>query len=404
MKKMKETAAIVMSILTLVSALGCSNSQSSNSSGSGTAASASTGSTVGASSSGGVIKMGLVAGVTGGSAIYAAQMVNGTKLAVKEINAEGGILGKQIDLIVGDDKSTPEEAVTVTQKMVNQDKVSVWLGTVSSTNTLADLSVTNKAGILAMAPIAAADSITETGSGLVFRNCANNSMQVKQLCDYIAKNRSEKKFAIIAENTEYGKSLVDNFQKDITALGCQVLDTEYYTVGSTDFYNQLTNLKQRSPQGVTICGMVAEGAQILKQAKELGLNTQFFSFGGFMGEQPIQLAGAAADGIIHTEYFTPVKGDPVIEKFVDSYTKEYGKTPDTYYSAGMYDAVYLVKAAIEKAKTADDDQAIAKAMQSINYKGVMGTVTFDEKGQANMKVWMGQVQNQKQVVIYRPQS
>lgn len=351
---------------------------------------------------GDTIKIGLVTGVTGSGAVYSEQMVNASQLAVDEINAAGGVDGKQLELIVGDDKGSAEEAVTVTQKMITQDQINVWMGTLNSSNTVACLSVTNQAGILAMAPIAAADSITQTGSGLVFRNCANNTMQVQQLCDYIAAQRPEKKFAIIAENTEYGKSLVDNFEKDMEELGIEVVCTEYYEAGATDFHTQLTNIKSKGVEAITICGLVTEGSQVLVQANELGIDSQFYSFGGFMGQQPIDLAGEAANGIIHTEYFTPIEDGGVIDQFVAAYQEKYGKIPDSYYAAAMYDAVYLIKEAVENADSTSTED-IAAAMAEINYDGVMGNVTFDENGQANMNVWIGQVQNMEQTVIYRPE-
>lgn len=351
---------------------------------------------------GDTIKIGLVTGITGSGAVYSEQMVNASQLAVEEINEAGGVLGKKLELITGDDKGSSEEAVTITQKMITQDQINVWMGTLNSSGTVACLSVTNSAGILSMTPIAAADSVTETGSGLVFRNCANNSMQVQQLCDYIAAQRPEKKFAIIAENTEYGKSLVDNFTKDMKELGGDIVCTEYYESGATDFHTQLTNIKSKGVEAITICGLVTEGSQVLVQAKELGIDTQFYSFGGFMGQQPIDLAGESSEGIIHTEYFTPIKDGGVIDQFVAAYEKKYNKTPDSYYAASMYDAVYLIKEAIEKANSTTTKD-IAAAMSEIDYDGVMGNVTFDKNGQANMKVWIGQVQDMKQTVIYKPE-
>lgn len=389
-KVLKKVVAGILTLAMTGCMVACSGSEgSSSSTGSGNEV-------------GDTIKIGLVTGVTGSGAVYSEQMVNASELAVEEINKEGGVLGKELELIIGDDKGSSEEAVTVTQKMITQDKINIWMGTLNSSNTVACLSVTNQAGILAMAPIAAADSITETGSGLVFRNCANNTMQVQQLCEYIASERPEKKFAIIAENTEYGKSLVDNFEKDMEELGGEIVCTEYYESGATDFHTQLTNIKSKDVEAITICGLVSEGSQVLVQAQELGIESQFYSFGGFMGQQPIDLAGEAANGIIHTEYFTPIEDGGVIDQFVAAYQEKYNEIPDSYYAAGMYDAVYLIKEAIEKADSTDTKD-IAAAMQEINYDGVMGNVTFDETGQANMKVWIGQVQDMKQTVIYRPE-
>ncbi|HHW44729.1 MAG TPA: ABC transporter substrate-binding protein [Desulfotomaculum sp.] len=350
----------------------------------------------------GEIKIGLVGAMSGGGAIYGQQMKKGAELAVEEINKAGGINGKQVKLIVEDDKGSPQEAVKATEKLVSQDKIDYWMGTVNSSNTLAALEVTKKAGIPSMVPIATAEKITEMGSKNIFRNCANNPMQVKALVDYILANRPEKKFAILAENTDYGRDLVKIFEENLTKGGGTILATEYYKPGDKDFYNQLTKIKALNPEGFLVAGMIAEGSQIVKQARELGIRSQFYSFGGFMGNDPIKLSGEAAEGLIHTDYFSPVSGDPVIEKFVNGYKAKYGEVPDTYYSASLYDAVYLYKTAVEKAGSTDKDKVNQAMSQIKDYQGVLGKITFDEKGQTITRVWISQIKNGKQVVIFKP--
>lgn len=349
------------------------------------------------------VKIGVVAPLTGGGALYGQQMKNGAVLAVEEINKAGGILGAQIKLTVEDDKGSLAESGKATEKLVSQDKVNIWIGTLNSTNTIADLQLTNKANIPSIIPIAVADKITEgLGYKNVFRNSANNSMQVKALADYIVKSRKERNFAILAENTDYGRDLVKNFTEFLQTGGGKILTTEYYNVGDKDFYNQLTKIKGLKPEALLIAGLVAEGAQIARQQKELGLNVQLFSFGGFMGEQPIKLTGDAADGLIHTDYFSPVSGDPVIEKFLANYKAKYGTVPDTYYSAAMYDAIYLAKDAIERAKTLDPAAVNQALAETKDLPGVMGKTSFDAHGQANRPVWISQIKDGKQAVLYRP--
>ena len=144
-KVLKKVVAGILTLAMTGCMVACSGSEgSSSSTGSGNEV-------------GDTIKIGLVTGVTGSGAVYSEQMVNASELAVEEINKEGGVLGKELELIIGDDKGSSEEAVTVTQKMITQDKINIWMGTLNSSNTVACLSVTNQAGILAMAPIAAAD-------------------------------------------------------------------------------------------------------------------------------------------------------------------------------------------------------------------------------------------------------
>lgn len=351
----------------------------------------------------GEIKIGLVGAMSGGGALYGQQMKHGAELAVEEINKAGGINGQKVTLIVEDDKGSPQEAVKATEKLISQDKINVWMGTLNSSNTLAALDVTKRSNIPSLVPIATAEKITEMGAKNIFRNCANNPMQVKALADFVLAKRSERSFAIIAENTDYGRDLAKIFEANLTAGGGKIIATEFYKPGDKDFYNQLTKIKSSNPEGLLVAGMLAEGSQIVNQARELGITAQFFSFGGFMGNQALQLTGKAGEGLIHTEYFAPVAGDPVIEKFVNAYKAKYNEVPDTYYSAALYDAVYIAKAAIEKAGSTEPDK-VNQALASIkDFAAVLGKISFNEKGQSTTQVWMSQFKDGKQDVIYKPQ-
>jgi len=349
------------------------------------------------------IKIGLVTQLSGGGALYGKQMEHGAQLAVDEINEAGGVLGKKLKLIAQDDQANPSESVKVTQRLVTEDRIDAWMGTLKSSDTMTDLTITSKQNIPSFVPIAVADKITELGYSNVFRNVSNNTMQVKALVDYILKSQPHKHVAIISENTDYGRGLSEAFTKAFTEGGGQVVNTEYYNVGQKEFSDQLTKIKAKQPDAIVISGLVAEGALIAKQAQDIGLKTQLYSYGGFMGSAPIKLGGQAVEGLIHSEYFTPVKGDKKIEAFVDAYQKKYGEIPDSYYSAATYDAVYLYAEGVKKAGSAEGAKVNDSLRAIKDFAGVMGGVSFDEKGQASTKVWIGQIKDGKQEVIYRPE-
>jgi branched-chain amino acid transport system substrate-binding protein len=356
-----------------------------------------------AASSGEEIKIGLVAPLSGGGALYGKQMENGAKLAVDEINEAGGLLGKKLKLIVQDDQANPGESVKVTQRLVTEEKINAWMGTLKSADTVTDIGITSKQDIPSFVPVAVGNSITESGFTNVFRNVSNNTMQVKELVAYILKNQPHKKIAIIAENSDYGRGLAEDFEKFFVEGGGQISNIEYYNMGTKEFNDPLTKIKANNPDAVVISGLIAEGALIVKQAQDLGLKTQWYSYGGFSGSAAIKLAGAAAEGLIHTEYFTPVEGDEKIEKFVKAYEQKFNETPDAYYSAATYDAVYLYAEGVRKAGTLDNKK-INDALHSIkDYQGVMGTISFEQNGQATAKVWIAQIKDGKQTVIYRPE-
>ncbi|WP_062234727.1 ABC transporter substrate-binding protein [Fictibacillus sp. FJAT-27399] len=349
------------------------------------------------------IKIGFVSQLSGGGALYGKQMENGAKLAVDEINKKGGIFGKKIKLIIQDDQANPSESVKVTQRLVTEDRINAWIGTLKSSDTLTDIGITSKQDIPSFVPVAVANSITESDYTNVYRNVANNSMQAKMFVDYILKKQPHKKLAIIAENTDYGRGLSEDFKRFFEKGGGEIVNVEYYNVGQKEFNDQLTKIKGKKPDGIVISGLVAEGALVLKQAQDLGMKTQWYSFGGFSGAAPIKLAGKAADGMIHTEYFTPIKGDKKIETFVNAYKTKFGDKPDAYYSAATYDAVNLYAEGVKKAKTLDNKK-VNDALHSIsNYQGVMGSISFQEDGQATTKVWMAQIKDGAQTVIFRPE-
>lgn len=349
------------------------------------------------------LKIGLVTQLSGGGALYGKQMQQGAQLAVDEINEAGGIKGKKLKLLAEDDQANPSESVKVTQRLVSEENINAWIGTLKSSDTVTDVGITSKQNIPSFVPIAVADSVTQAGYKNLFRNVANNGMQIKELVDYILKNQPHQKMAIIAENTDYGRGIADTFTKLYTQGGRTITNTEFYNVGQKDFNDQLTKIKAKQPDSILIAGLVAEGSLITKQAKDLGLTPQLYSFGGFMGAKPIELAGDSVNGLIHTEYFSPnVTGDDKITAFVNSYQKKYGEIPDSYYSAATYDAVYLYAEGVKQAGS-EDSQKVIDALHAIkSYHGVMGNIGFDENGQAATRVSIGQIQNGKQTVIYHP--
>ncbi|RYM02693.1 hypothetical protein EWH99_11030 [Sporolactobacillus sp. THM7-7] len=350
--------------------------------------------------SSGPIKIGLVTQLSGGGALYGKLMQQGAQLAVDQANEDGGVLGRKIKLLAQDDQANPSESVKVTQRLVSEDNIDAWIGTLKSSDTITDIGITSKENIPSFVPVGVADNVTKQGFDNAFRNVANNTMQITEMVNYILKEQPTKKMAIIAENTDYGRGIVDTFSKLFTKGGRTVTNKEYYNVGTKDFNDQLTKIKAKNPDGILIAGLVAEGSLIAKQAKSLGLDQQLYSFGGFMGKQPMELGGQAVNGLIHTDYFVPTAKDELTQKFVKDFKDKYGKIPDSYYSAATYDAVNLYINAVKKAKSTDPKKVNEELRNLKNEHTVMGDITFDKEGQAATKVWISQIKDGKQVGIY----
>lgn len=353
------------------------------------------------------IKIGMIGPLTGPVAQYGGSMKQAIELAVEEINNRGGIVGAQVKLIIEDDASVPAQSVAAAEKLVTQDEVLLVIAAYNSSCVLANMEVTRREKVPQINPIAVATNITESGNEFIFRNCATNPMQVNQLANYVFENMDLNKFAIIHENTDYGKGIAEAFIEAAQKAGKEILTVETYNPGDTDFYAQLTKIKNVKPDGMVIGGNLTEGAQITKQSKELGLDIQKFGMGGLSSPEFDKLADGSNDGMIVTSYFELNTPNPLAKEFINNYNAKWGKYPDMF-AAATYEAMYIAKAAIENAEYIDDLAQyrinVRNALRDlIELPGVQGPTTFDEKGQADKKVYVVQWKNHDKIILYPKQ-
>jgi len=350
------------------------------------------------------IKIGVIGPFTGPNAKPGGRMKEGIELAVEEINAKGGINGRKIVAIFEDDASQPAQSVAAAEKLTTRDEVLLVIGAYNSACVLAHMQVTQREKTPQINPIAVATAITESGNKYMFRNCATNPMQVSQLADYVLKNFNFQKFAMLFENTDYGRGIAEVFGASVRQAGKQVVAEEAYNIGDTDFYSQLTKIKNLGPDALLIGGNLTEGSQIARQARELGLNVQLLGLGGLSSPEFDQLCDGANEGLICTSYFEVGTDDPLVKKFVEAYEKKFGKPPEMF-AAAAYEAVYIAEEAIKNAgehkNLAEWRQAVRDALANIkDLPGVQGPTTFDEKGQADKKVYIVQWKNHEKVILY----
>jgi branched-chain amino acid transport system substrate-binding protein len=346
------------------------------------------------------VKVGALFPLTGGSAYQGKSFKQAIELAQEEINAAGGIDGMKLEVVFEDDKGIPADAVNAAQKLITQDKVSAILGDFNSNATLAVRAVTEREKVVQLTPGSTADSITEPGHPYMFRNLMPNSFQAPEMAKFATKKMNLKNVAIIAENTDYGRSGAENYQKAAEEAGGTILAVEYYNQGDKDFYAQLTKLKNLGADGIFISGLITEGAQILKQGRDLGISAQWIGMGGFTNDTFAELAEGAAEGMVHVSYFEPGAYEyfPDSKSFVENYNKKYGVNPDMYAANG-YESVYILAEAIKQAGGGDREK-IREAMVKIkDLPGVCGPTTFDEVGQAKKSILFVKIENGKRVAI-----
>ena len=351
------------------------------------------------------VRMGLHGPFTGPVAYSGELMKKGFLLAVDEVNKAGGIKigGKMIKIkeFVEDDRATPAEGVAVTEKLITRDQVHAVVGPFNSSVGLAVAELSDRYKVVRVVPIAVADAITK-GHPWVFRNCPNQTMQTVQNAEWAMKQGKWKKFALLLENTDYGRGGGETWSNVVKGKGGEILATEYFNLGDSDFTTQLTKIKAKDPEGIFLVGLITEGAQILRQARQLGMKQQFFGLGGFASDKFIQLAGGAAEGLINNSYWEPNPKIPKSIAFKENFEK-FSKMEAEMFSAATYDAVYILKEAFEKAGVLGTDpeskEALRKAMHKVDYVGVQGRTTFDSEGQATLFVYIVTVKDGKRRII-----
>jgi branched-chain amino acid transport system substrate-binding protein len=350
------------------------------------------------------IRIGMIGPLTGPVAQYGNAMKTAIELAVEEINNDGGILGAPVKLIIEDDASVPSQSVSAAEKLCTQDEVHVVIAAYNSSCVLAHMEVTRREGVPQINPIATADAITKSGNDFIFRNCATNPMQVNQLANYVFENMDLDRFAILHENTDYGIGIAESFIEAAQKAGKEIITVETYNPGDTDFYAQLTKIKELNPDGMLMGGNLTEGSQITKQARELGLDVQKFGMGGLSSPEFDNLAEGSNEGMIVTSYFELNTPNPLAREFIENYHAKWGKYPDMF-AAATYEAMYIAKAAIENAEYTDDLAQyrinIRDAIRALDeLPGVQGPTTFDASGQADKQVLVVQWKNHDKVILF----
>jgi len=339
------------------------------------------------------VKIGVALPMSGVAALYGEQVSSGMKVAKDQIEKGGGILGgRPVELIIEDDKASPEEGVNVAQKLINRDRVKVITGGVNSSVTLAQIPVTKAAGVLQIVSVSKAPEIREQGHPHLFGINLTTDMTGDFFYPWIAKNLPEiKKVAVLTENTDYARAEIKGVERNWAAGGPKIIATEWFQLGATDFTIQLTKIKSLNPDAMlVIVAAPATNGTILRQAKEVGLNKQTFLSPSNLNKDVVQLAGQAAEGLISADHYVPTLDNPENKKFVEGYQAKYSKIPEGREELG-YETILLLAMAMDKAGTAEDPAKIAEVMKNGTWKMPRGEFKFDEKGNSRGQVYAIQV-------------
>ena len=331
------------------------------------------------------IKVGANLEMTGGSASYGISSKNAIELAFKEINEKGGINGKQLELVVADNKSEAAEATNAMQKLVSQDNVVAVIGPNLSSSVIAASAINNSAKVLDIAPMATNPYVTvDQASGKTkdfnYRTCFIDPFQGTVMAKFATAELGVGNAAVLIDNSsDYAKGLAQFFKGNFVKEGGAVTAEESYLQKDTDFKATLTKIKATNPDFLYVPGYYQEVGLIVKQARELGMNMPIAGGDGWDSAKMPEIAGAAAlNNTYFSSLYSPEDSSDINKNFVAAYEKAYGQKPDVF-AALSYDSALLVAEAIKNAGSTEPAK-ISEAMAKINgFSGVSGSVTFDDK-------------------------
>ncbi|MBU3803564.1 MAG: ABC transporter substrate-binding protein [Candidatus Cellulosilyticum pullistercoris] len=344
----------------------------------------------GASASSDVYKIGGIGPLTGESASYGNSVKQGAEIAIAEINAAGGVNGKQFELIFEDDQDDAEKSISAYNKIMDQN-VTAILGGVTSGCSIAIGEESIKDGILQVTPSGSAQNCTKYENA--FRICFTDPLQGKTMADYI-KDQGFKNVAIIYNvGDEYSKGVTDAFIEEAAANGMNIVAQESFNKGDVDFKTQLTKIKGTEAECIFLPIYYAEVAAITEQAQTIGLNLPYFGSDGWDGVID-QLNGDTSniEGAIFLTPFVATSEKENVKNFVEAYQKAYNQTPDQFAADG-YDGIYAIKLAIEECGDDVTNENLIAAMTKISVNGITGDMTFTADGEPNKSAMVAVIEN-----------
>jgi branched-chain amino acid transport system substrate-binding protein len=338
------------------------------------------------------VRVGVFMSLTGTTANFGISSVNGIKLAAEEVNAAGGINGKQIELLVQDDRSDAQEAATIVTKFVTQDQVHAILGEVASSRSIAAAPIAQNAKIPMLTPSSTNPEVTKKGD-FIFRSCFIDPVQGAAIAQFAAKSLNAKTAAIMVDRkNDYSTGLEAVITDTFTKLGGRMVATQSYQEGDQDFNAQLTSLKGANPEVIFVPGYYNDVGLIAKQARDKGITVPLIGGDGWDSTQLYAIGGSALNGSYFTNHYSPYDTDPKVQKFVNDYKAKYGSIPDAL-AATAYDAAHIMFDAIKRSKSLDGPDIRDALAATKDYPGVTGTVTFNQNRDAVKPIVMIEIKD-----------
>ena len=330
---------------------------------------------------GDVIKIGEVGSMTGSEATFGTSTHNGIELAVSQINEKGGVKGKKFQIISLDDQGKPEEAATAVTKLITQNGVTVIIGEVASSRSLAMAPIAQQYKIPMISPSSTNPKVTEQGD-YIFRVCFIDPFQGTVMAKFALETLKLKKVAILRDvKNDYSVGLADYFRETFVKGGGTIVVDQSYSAGDIDFKSQLTSIRTKVPEAIFVPGYYTEVGLIARQARELGIKAPLMGGDGWDSPKLKEIGGSAIDGSYFSNHYSHEDKAPYVQDFISKFKAAYGVIPDGLAAMG-YDAAMVFADSLARSKslsTSDIREAIATTKA---YQGVTGKITINEKRDA----------------------
>jgi branched-chain amino acid transport system substrate-binding protein len=328
------------------------------------------------------IKVGEYASLTGSEASFGQMSHHGTEMAVAEVNARGGVLGRKLELLTEDNQSKQGESKTCAKKLITRDGVIALLGEVASGRSLEAAPICQQAKIPMISPSSTNPKVTETGN-YIFRVCFIDPFQGQVMAKFALGTLKLKNVAVLTDvQSAYSAGLADYFKPAFVQGGGKLVAEQNYTSGGTDFRAQLTAVKAARPDGIFVPGYYQEAGLICRQAKELGITAAIFGGDGWESGKLAEIGGAAMEGTYFSTHFSPKQTTPAVQEFSKGFLAKYGEEPDAMAALG-YDSAMLLADAIQRAGTTDAAKLRDALAGTKDFPGITGSITIDKARNAS---------------------
>ncbi|MEO6246285.1 MAG: ABC transporter substrate-binding protein [Opitutaceae bacterium] len=344
------------------------------------------------------LRIGEFASMTGKEATYGQASHKGTLLAIDEVNAAGGVLGKKLELLSEDNQSKAGESATIVKKFISRDKVIAVLGEVASSRSLEAAPICQAAGIPMITPSSTSPEVTAKGD-YIFRVCFIDPFQGTVMAKFAKNSLKVRRVALLTSaSSAYSVGLAKYFKERFAADGGVVALEQKFSEGDKDFRAQLTAIKAAQVEGLFVPGYYAEAALICKQAQDLGIKVPIFGADGWESPELVSIGGKAVEGTFFATHYSPENSDPAVVKFNTLFRQRWGDASDTLNGLG-YDSVMMLVDALKRAGTTEPAKLRDALAVTKNFPGVTGTITLDDQRNPTKSAVVLTVKNGKFVFV-----